>query len=1244
MAISGSDLAITPARSGLLRAGAGRSGWPIPVGARVPLYAMAGVARSGAIRSNYHSNRVFLAVNGVHYATGRASEDVRISVASLRLSDPLREAPSTIEFAALGFVPVVGQSIVMTLGSKDNLVREFGGRVLQVAKSYITDDTTGDAAFGYTVSGIDFTWGLDKRTVTGYFTGSATTIAEALISTYATDYTASVEQGLPTVDGGITFTNQTLTGALSQLCRRFGGDWFCDYDMVVRVFSSELSGVTNPTIINGIHPTAQELVYRVDLSQVVTRVQVEGGGSTAMVEVAPGETVIPVATADWYDNAGGVVVSGPQRITYGGRSVGGGGGLVGPGATPSAAPSVAPSTGAGVDTGAHSYAVTFVTAAGESLPGPTASIEVGLTSPPSAAPTLGAPTIGSGPDAGSHDYAVTFVTASGETTASPLATQATDLTPAPTVSPTPGTPTLGGSVDAGAHDYAVSFVTAIGETTPSAISGAVVAGGATSPPASAPTPGTATLGGSVDAGTHDYAVTFVTAAGETTPGVISGPVVAGEGTAAPGSAPTVATPSPAGSVDAGAHDYVVTFTTAAGETTPGPISASATTEVTAAPTNEPTRGFATAGGSVDNGTHKYKITFVTAAGETTTGPASEPAVSETTNQTIPLSGIQTGGANVVARRIYRQFPGVGSYKLVTTIPDNTTTTYNDTASNASLGADEPATNTSVFGTVALSAIPTGTTGVTGRKIYRRFDGAGTFKLLATIANNSTTTYTDTTANSGLGADAPSVNTSTANTVPLTGIPTGPAVVTSRKIYRRFNGSGTFKLLTTIANNTTTTYSDTTANSSLGADAPSVNTSTANTVPLTGIPVGDANVTARKLYRRSGGAGLKLLATIADNTTTTYSDTAANSSLGASPLAVSTAYLQRIPLTNIPTGPALVTSRKIYRTTAGGAQLKLAHTLADNTTTAWTDTVEDASLGANVPTSNTATANQVAVSSIPIGAAAVTSRKLYRTTAGGAQLKLLATIADNTTTTYTDSTADGSLGADAPGTDTSGLPQPAGQVIPGETSLVVADTGGFRASGGWAVIGNGEQVIRYSGITASSLTGIPASGAGAIVAAIGYNSTATDCAVLTGVPASGEGAIRYTIRRGDDVNIFVTSDNLVGQVQLAVMIGGDGVQEEYVQDRRLAKAECLARGAALLALKSLEAAGRITYTSRDINTRAGRTVQVNLGPPFNVSASFLIQQVTQSYQATNPPIPPLYSVEAGSDRLTFEQLLRIARGD
>jgi hypothetical protein len=56
--------------------------------------------------------------------------------------------------------------------------------------------------------------------------------------------------------------------------------------------------------------------------------------------------------------------------------------------------------------------------------------------------------------------------------------------------------------------------------------------------------------------------------------------------------------------------------------------------------------------------------------------------------------------------------------------------------------------------------------------------------------------------------------------------------------------------------------------------------------------------------------------------------------------------------------------------------------------------------------------------LPVGIATCTARKIYRTEAGGSTLKLVTTINDNTTTTYQDNTADGSLGVNIPSTNSS----------------------------------------------------------------------------------------------------------------------------------------------------------------------------------------------------------------------------------
>lgn len=79
------------------------------------------------------------------------------------------------------------------------------------------------------------------------------------------------------------------------------------------------------------------------------------------------------------------------------------------------------------------------------------------------------------------------------------------------------------------------------------------------------------------------------------------------------------------------------------------------------------------------------------------------------------------------------------------------------------------------------------------------------------------------------------------------------------------------------------------------------------------------------------------------------------------------------------------------------------------------------ISAAVAIANKTASGKVLLSSIPIGGSTVASRRIYRTAANGAVYYLLATIADNTTTTYTDNIADASLGASAPSANTTGDP-------------------------------------------------------------------------------------------------------------------------------------------------------------------------------------------------------------------------------
>lgn len=90
-----------------------------------------------------------------------------------------------------------------------------------------------------------------------------------------------------------------------------------------------------------------------------------------------------------------------------------------------------------------------------------------------------------------------------------------------------------------------------------------------------------------------------------------------------------------------------------------------------------------------NGTYYYAITFITAGGEEVTGAIGNTITTslKRVDLTIPI-----GYAGTTSRKIYRTVDGGTTLKLVDTIADNTTLTYEDNSTDASLTTTISATN------------------------------------------------------------------------------------------------------------------------------------------------------------------------------------------------------------------------------------------------------------------------------------------------------------------------------------------------------------------------------------------------------------------------------------------------------------------------------------------------------------------------------------------------------------------------
>jgi hypothetical protein len=280
--------------------------------------------------------------------------------------------------------------------------------------------------------------------------------------------------------------------------------------------------------------------------------------------------------------------------------------------------------------------------------------------------------------------------------------------------------------------------------------------------------------------------------------------------------------------------------------------------------------------------------------------------------------------------------------------------------------------------------------------------------------------------------------------------------------------------------------------------------------------------------------------------------------------------------------------------------------------------------------------QAALSSIALGPAAVTSRKVYRTTAGSAQLKLQQTIANNTATVgVQDATADGSLGANAPTTDTSGLAQPAGQINAGSTSILTAGTGSLP-SAGWVITPAGDYV-RFTGITGNTLTGIPTSGVGSIVTTVFYGDPVVPAPALTGITG-----LTKTLLKGAPVHIWVQRDDLAAQAAAAAREStstytSDGIHEITITDERRGEASLTARCDAHLALFA-EPIVTVVYATRDVKTKSGKSVTITLASP-PMSQTLTIQDVLITEIDVAPGTAPRFTVTASSVRFSLDDLLR-----
>src|SRR5262245_11327341 len=526
------------------------------------------------------------------------------------------------------------------------------------------------------------------------------------------------------------------------------------------------------------------------------------------------------------------------------------------------------------------------------------------------------------------------------------------------------------------------------------------------------------------------------------------------------------------------------------------------------------------GSGIESGVHGWSITFVTADGETMSGDRATANVGYTIPPlTAPIGGRVAGTGLNIGRY---QYAFTYQTSAGETTPSPLTTSY-DFAGNIITGVDTQGGIAGPGGTVFVPPPPPPQSLID--RMVATYGASSNWNALrpANVASASTPLLHDMAVQYGTMADDPPPNwnalrpLSGGTLIPSTGMNPPPAIAWYNDSPYTMSGNlpgaigGGFTILDNIipGDNVNLTYSYSDGNGT-APDLTSSSTAVANLFGMTtsgwhgtfhGRYSDDPRCTLILLWAsRNSDAYRRMWSSIgnAQPGTALYESTQ-NKKRGEwrwqGSLARLTSLLSNAPATQLQavglTFPATinpdVTAIKLYRSQVNQTQLKLAATLSPSTTS-YTDTLADGSLGANAPTTNTSTGANKADLIIKTGPSpATTARKIYRTAANDTDLRILQTVADNTTTTVADSAGDATLGSGTPPFgDTSGLPIVTGQVAQGSTSMIVANIAIFNVDGGVFYIG--DMRIKYSGVSGNKVIGIPVDGPGSIGTAIPYGAT------------------------------------------------------------------------------------------------------------------------------------------------------------
>ncbi len=382
-----------------------------------------GTMRLGAARLGAYSPNTFVSVNG----TERRGlfDDATWSV-----QENVGDQPDSATIDLFGFTPTEGMSLAIACGSLSNGVF-FSGQIVRVDR---TIARLNEGRPVYRCRAVAWQFLFDRRVVTKKWqSADGRTILSDLITGYTSGFTLhALTPALGTLDE-FSATDEFPSSVVARLMKRLGGTFVIETGKTVRAWIGTNVPYVNPVSVGNTqggqgNRLVRDVNYTRDLEPVKTRIIVEGGGSRLAVPAVAGDTRLRVEDDVWYNAAGGTVRVDNEIVDYTGVQAGGTGAIVGAGNAPTNAPSAVGVTGGSLGSGAYEFAVTYVTAAGETLQSPVLSKTIGVpTSAPGKPSTRDSGSAGGGlTNGGTYRWKIsTLLSGGGQTEASVASDAAT---------------------------------------------------------------------------------------------------------------------------------------------------------------------------------------------------------------------------------------------------------------------------------------------------------------------------------------------------------------------------------------------------------------------------------------------------------------------------------------------------------------------------------------------------------------------------------------------------------------------------------------------------------------------------------------------------------------------------------------------------------------------------------------------------------------------------------------------------